>query len=81
MAAGTPVLTVASSSLAEVAGEAALLVPEPTREGLAAAIAALLADPSERRALVERGRARAAQFSWRRTAEETLAAVAEAAEA
>jgi glycosyltransferase involved in cell wall biosynthesis len=79
MAAGTPVLTVATSSLTEVAGDAALLVPEPTREGLAAAIAGLLADTAHRRALAELGRARAAQFSWQRTAEQTLVAVAEAA--
>jgi glycosyltransferase involved in cell wall biosynthesis len=79
MASGTAVVTIANSSLAEVAGDAALVIPEPTREALGDAIADLLADAARREELVERGRARAAQFSWRRTAEETLAALAEAA--
>jgi glycosyltransferase involved in cell wall biosynthesis len=79
MAAGTAVLTIANSSLAEVAGDAALVIPEPTRRGLGEAIADLLADAARRDELAERGRARAAQFSWRRTAEATLAALAEAA--
>jgi glycosyltransferase involved in cell wall biosynthesis len=78
MAAGTPVLTIANSSLAEVAGDAALLLPEATRESLAVTLAQLLADPARRHELTKRGRARAALFSWRRTAQETLAVLEEA---
>jgi len=75
MAAGAPVLTSNVSSLPEVAGDAALLVdPLDTgviREGLAR----LLTDPALGQDLRARGRARAAQFSWDRTASETLAAL------
>jgi alpha-1,3-rhamnosyl/mannosyltransferase len=41
-------------------------------EALAAALAALLADPERRRELVRRGRAQLARFSWERTARETV---------
>jgi glycosyltransferase involved in cell wall biosynthesis len=66
MACGTPVVAVDEPALREVAGDAALIVPE--RE---------LAD-AVRRAIDERDRLRAAglrrarAFSWRTTAERTL---------
>jgi glycosyltransferase involved in cell wall biosynthesis len=75
MAAGLPVLTVDNSSLAEVAGDAALLVPEPTGELLAAALARLFTEEELRVELSRRGRARAAEFSWRRTSALTLEAL------
>jgi glycosyltransferase involved in cell wall biosynthesis len=80
MAAGLPVLTVESSSLAEVAGGAALLVSEPTHELLAAALARLFTDEGLRADLSRRGRARAAEFSWPRTAALTLEALVGAIE-
>lgn len=73
MAMGTPVLTSDVSSLPDVAGDAALLV-DPTDEGaIGAGISALAADTILRARLRDAGRARAAQFSWRRTAELTRA--------
>ncbi|HCU36457.1 MAG TPA: glycosyltransferase family 1 protein [Armatimonadetes bacterium] len=73
MAMGTPVLASNTSSLPEVAGDAALLV-DPTDEGaIATGIAALAADGGLRARLRDAGLARAAQFSWRRTAELTRA--------
>ena len=67
MASGTPVVAVAESALREVAGDAAVVVDEA---GLAAGIRTALA---ERERLVAAGLERARAFSWRATAERTLA--------
>ena len=76
MAAGTPVLTARNSALVEVAGEAALLVDEPSRDLLADALTTLLTDAALRAQLSERGRQRARLFPWSRTASETMAVLA-----
>jgi glycosyltransferase involved in cell wall biosynthesis len=70
MAAGVPVACSDRSSLPEVAGDAALLFDPADPGAIAAAIERLLADPGD---LPQRGRAQAARFTWRRTAELTLA--------
>jgi glycosyltransferase involved in cell wall biosynthesis len=67
MACGTPVVAVRESALEEVAGEAAVLVDE---DGLADGIRRALV---ERDRLVAAGLERARAFSWRTTAERTLA--------
>ena len=73
MACGTPVVCSNTSSLPEVAGDAALLVePYDVRE-LKDALARLLADASLRGGLVDRGLRRVTQFTWQKTAEQTLA--------
>lgn len=72
MACGTPVVTSNVSSLPEVVGDAALTVDPFDVEGLASAIAAVLADPMLRRDLRRRGLDRAASFTWTRAALETL---------
>ena len=78
LACGTPVVCSNRSSLPEVVGDAALLV-EPTDVGaLAGALERLLDDEPLRRELRARGLARAAQFTWARTATETLATYHEA---
>ncbi len=71
MACGTPVIASNRTSLPEVVGDAGLLV-EPDTAALAAAMRRLLDDSDLRRNLSERGLRRAAQFSWQRTATETL---------
>jgi glycosyltransferase involved in cell wall biosynthesis len=72
MAHGLPVITSNTSSLPEVAGEAAVGVdPESTRE-IAAAIEALLTDSALADKLAARARARADRFSWDETARLTL---------
>jgi alpha-1,3-rhamnosyl/mannosyltransferase len=77
MAAGTPVLTARSSALLEVAGDAALLVDDPTRQDmLADALATLLTDAALRERLADQGRQRARLFPWSRTAGETMAVLA-----
>lgn len=72
MASGTPVLSTARGSVPEVAGDAALLLPDDSVSTLAGGIRRLLDDPALRRDLRERGLAHAARFSWRRTAEQTM---------
>jgi glycosyltransferase involved in cell wall biosynthesis len=76
MAAGTPVLTARNSALVEVAGDAALLVDEPSRDPLADALTRLLTDAGLREQLAERGRQRARLYPWSRTAAETMAVLA-----
>lgn len=72
MTAGTPVIASRRGALPEVTGDAALLV-EPEAVPLADALGRVLDDPLLRERLREAGLARAAQFSWERTATETLA--------
>lgn len=72
MASGTPVVASNTSSLPEVVGDAALTIDPRDTAGLAAAIAEVLTSPERRAELIERGLARAAQFSWDRTARETI---------
>jgi glycosyltransferase involved in cell wall biosynthesis len=69
MACGTPVVAYRTTSLPEVAGDAAILLEPPVApETLAGAITRLTRDGDLRRCLVERGLARAATFDWRTTA-------------
>ncbi len=73
MACGVPVVTADRSSLPEVAGDAALLVDPTDVEAIAAALRRVLADEALAASLRARGLARAATFSWERTARETVA--------
>ncbi len=74
MACGTPVITSNSSSLPEVVGEAGITVAPTDAAGFAEAIARVLRDADLRQALREQGLVQARSFSWRVTAERTLAA-------
>lgn len=73
MACGTPVVTSNSSSLPEVAGDAALLVDPTDVAAIAQAMRRILEDEALAADLRQRGLARAAEFSWERTARETIA--------
>ncbi len=64
MACGTPVIASNTSSLPEVLGEAALLVPPTETESLAQAIASILQSDTRRAALRRAGLERAARFTW-----------------
>jgi len=77
MACGTPVVASRASSLPEVLGDGALLVPPEDTGALAAAIGRILDEPDLAADLGRRGRARAAGFTWERTAQTTLAAYRE----
>jgi glycosyltransferase involved in cell wall biosynthesis len=72
MACGTPVITSNVTSLPEVVGDAALMVEPTDGDALAGAIRQALTDEPLRERLREAGFARAARFSWERTAAETL---------
>lgn len=74
MACGTPVIVSSSSSLPEVVGDAGLLVPPHSPAAFAEAIDRVLGDAGLRQELRERGLRQARSFSWRTTAERTLAA-------
>ena len=63
MAAGVPVVAARRGSLPEVCGNAACLV-EPDGPGLAEGIVSVLSDGVGTSTRVERGRARAAEFTW-----------------
>ena len=73
MACGTPVVASNTSSMPEVAGGAALCVNPLVSEELAQAMLALLTNLNIANTLAEKGIRWAQQFSWQKTAQETLA--------
>lgn len=79
MACGAPCLVSDVDALPEVAGGAALLLPPRDVNAWAAALVRVLGEPALRADLADRGRARAATFTWERTARLTLAAIRAAA--
>jgi alpha-1,3-rhamnosyl/mannosyltransferase len=79
MASGTPVLSSNAASLPEVAGDAARLVDPRDIPGMADGLVAVATDGALREAQRARGLARAAEFSWERTARLTHALYREAA--
>jgi glycosyltransferase involved in cell wall biosynthesis len=80
MAAGTPALVGRYSAAEEVVGADGYLV-DPGADALSEGLATLLGDESLRRRLSISGRARAAEFTWARTAKLTEQAYVEAVEA
>jgi len=72
MACGCPVITSSISSMPEVAGEAALLVDPKDHHALARAMERLVTDPHLWAKLRRAGLERAKEFTWERTAKETL---------
>lgn len=72
MASGVPVVATDTSAIPEVVGDAARLAPVGDDAALARAALDLLEDPALRAESVRRGHARAAQFSWERSARLTL---------
>ena len=74
MSAGTPVVTSDRGAMKEVAGGAALLADPERPEAIAEAIRQILGDATLAGQLRTRGSARAAEFTWERTARVTLAA-------
>ena len=73
MQRGVPVACSNSSSLPEVAGDAARYFDPLDTSEIAAALEELLGDPAKRSEFAEAGRRRARLFSWERTARETAA--------
>lgn len=73
MACGVPVICSNTSSLPEVAGQAAVLVDPLDPQAIAAAIEQVLADASLRDRLIGQGYEQIQKFSWAAAARETLA--------
>ena len=71
MACGAAVIASSASSLPEVIGDAGLLVPPRDYGAIADALQRVLTDATLREDLRQRGIARAAEFTWQRTAEAT----------
>lgn len=72
MACGVPVVTSGVSSLPEVAGDAAVLVDPHSVSEIASGMNRLLSDEGLRRSFREKGLVRAAHYTWKKCAEETL---------
>jgi glycosyltransferase involved in cell wall biosynthesis len=68
MACGTPVVASNTSSVPEVAGNAALLFPPHSTDALGVALRRLLSEPELRSLLRERGLLRVKDFSWAESA-------------
>lgn len=79
MACGTPVVCANSSSLPEIAGDAALTFAPTDTRALAEALARLLTDAALRDSLREKGFQRVQAFTWQAAARETLSVLVEAA--
>jgi len=72
MACGAPVIASRTPTLIETTGGAAALFDPGNVEELSRNILELLADENARRQLSTAGRQRAAEFSWKKTARQTL---------
>jgi glycosyltransferase involved in cell wall biosynthesis len=72
MTLGAPVVCSNSSSLPEVAGDAAIMIDAGDEIAIADGMMQVIGDRTLRQALIQRGTDRATQFSWRYTAEKTL---------
>jgi glycosyltransferase involved in cell wall biosynthesis len=72
MAAEIPVASSPAGSLREIIGDAALFFDPTDEEGIAGAIDRVMHDTLLREQLVEKGKERIKQFSWKRCAEATL---------
>lgn len=72
MKCGCPVVTSKASSIVEIAEDAALLADADDWRALAEQMMRALSDDSLREELSRKGRERAAAFSWKRAADQTL---------
>lgn len=72
MACGTPVIASAVGSIPEVTGGAAMLVDPNSPEAVRTALMKVLHDSALRRVLIEKGRTRAAEFTWESAVLKTL---------
>lgn len=72
MAAGVPVITSNTSSLPEVAGDAAVLVAPDDVNMMEDSIAKIISDDMFRKELILKGKKQCEKFSWKKSAEELL---------
>jgi glycosyltransferase involved in cell wall biosynthesis len=79
MACGTPVVTSNISALPETAGDAALLVDPLDGDAIGEAVERIVNDPALANDLSDRGKKRAAAFTWEEAARKTWAVYEEVA--
>ena len=72
MACGTPVVSSNTSAMPEVAGDAGVLFSPYSEEEIAEAIFRVLSDESLRQQMIVKGLERVKNFSWERSARETI---------
>jgi glycosyltransferase involved in cell wall biosynthesis len=72
MACGTAVISSTASSLPEVVGEAGLLIDPADTEALAKAMEQVLSDTEMRKQMQSAGLVQAQNFSWEKTARQTI---------
>ncbi len=72
MACGCPVAAARAGALPEVLGDAAVFYDPQDVDEMAERLLTVLCDESERSRCIQRGLERAREFTWRRTATETL---------
>lgn len=72
MASGAPVITSTTSSMPEIAGDAALLTDPTDTEALSDAMLTLSENPGLRTEKIQQGWENAKRFSWERTARQVL---------
>jgi glycosyltransferase involved in cell wall biosynthesis len=75
----TPVITSRTTSLPEVAGDAAILVDPSDTDDITRALARMIDDAALRQTLRQRGTARLTEFSWDRCAKTAAQVLADAA--
>lgn len=80
MAAGTPVVAAATSSIPEVVGDAGLLIPEYDERIWAEALHEAAENESRRQQLRQAGLRRSREFSWERACQQIAAILHEAAQ-
>ncbi|HTC19730.1 MAG TPA: glycosyltransferase family 1 protein, partial [bacterium] len=71
-ACGVPVIASNTTSLPEVAGDAALLIDPESPQAIAKAVKQMMEKPALRRRYIQRGLKRAKLFTWEKTARLTL---------
>ena len=79
MALGTPVIATSAPAMTEVLGDGAVSVPLRDPAAIAREVTRILTDRTWQEERAARGRAKAAEYSWSRTAEETVAVYREVA--
>ena len=72
MACGTPVVVSNAGALPEIVGEAALIIDPTNSDEFAQAILGVLDNSEKRSQLIEKGKVRAASFSWETAGRQTL---------
>lgn len=78
MQRGIPVLTSKRGSLGELVGDAALTVDPESKRSIASGLIALLENPDIRKNISEKAKKKAAEYSWKQTADLVLQAASKA---